>query len=311
MRIYSFLPSATEMVYALGLGDQLCGVTSECDFPPDARNKPIVVESLLNPSTMAQTEIDGEVVESLSHGHGLYSINKALLSVDRPDVVITQDLCEVCSVSLRETLKTISDLSSECEVVSLKPRGLGGVLEDILTVGRACRAEAAAERTVATLRNRVERVRMEVSGLPLPRVFCAEWYDPIFASGHWVPEMVRLAGGADGLGSAGRESRKIEWDSVVDYDPEILVLIPCGFGVERAVADIGLLSRLRGWRDLAAVKNGMVFAADGSSYFSRPGPRLVDGLEMLAAMLHPESIVWSAPSSSALRVPPRVFEPRM
>ena len=145
------------------------------------------------------------------------------------------------------------------------------MLEDILTVGRACRAEAAAERTVATLRNRVEGVRMEISGLALPRVFCADWYDPIFASGHWVPEMVRLAGGADGLGSAGREWRKIEWDSVVDYDREILVLIPCGFGVERAVADIGLLSRLRGWRDLAAVKNGMVLAADG--------PRFLPGTE--------------------------------
>jgi len=310
LRIYSFLPSATEMVFALGLGDKLCGVTSECDFPPEARGRPVVVESLLNPSTMAQGQIDGQVVESLSHGHGLYSINKALLSLNRPDVVITQDLCEVCSVSLRETLKTISDLSSDCKVISLKPRGLGGVLEDIITVGKACGGEAEADRLVGTLRSRIERVRTDVSGLPVPRVFCAEWYDPVFASGHWVPEMVQLAGGVDGLGDAGKESRKIEWGSVVDYDPEVLVLIPCGFGVERAVADVGLLSKLRDWRDITAVKDGMVFAADGSSYFSRPGPRLVDGLEMLAAMLHPEHIVWSAASNSALRLPVEALRPR-
>lgn len=304
MRIYSFLPGATEIVYALGLGDQLCGVTNECDFPPGARKKPVAVESLLDPSTLAQSEIDARVVQSLSHGHALYRINRDLLARQKPDVVITQDLCDVCSVSLRETLKTVSDLSNDCEVVSLKPRGLDGVLDDIVTVGEACGVAARAERVVDALRRRIDRVRTGVSGLGVPRVFCAEWYDPIFASGHWVPEMVEIAGGVDGLGLAGLESRKIGWDAVVTYDPEMLVLIPCGFGVDRAVADIGLLSGRDGWRDLAAVKRGMVFAADGSSYFSRPGPRLVDGLEMLAKMFHPERFDWDVPSSSAVRLSP-------
>jgi iron complex transport system substrate-binding protein len=308
LRIYSFLPSATEIVCDLGLGDQLCGVTNECDFPPEARQKPIAVESLLDPSTLSQSEIDARVVQSLSHGHPLYRINRDLLSRQKPDVVITQDLCDVCSVSLRETLKTISDLSNDCEVVSLKPRGLEGVLDDIITVGRACGVSARAERVVGKLRGRIDRVSESVTGLDAPRVFCVEWYDPIFASGHWVPEMVRIAGGEDGLGLAERESRKIGWDAVVKYDPEVLVLIPCGFGVGRAVADIGLLSRRDGWRDVTAVRRGMVFAADGSSYFSRPGPRLVDGLEMLARMFHPERFDWDIPPGSAVRVSPPLLD---
>ena len=259
---------------------------------------------------MAQGAIDSRVVESLSHGHGLYRINRELLAERKPDVVLTQDLCEVCSVSLRETLKTISDLSSECEVISLRPRGLEGVLQDISTVGKACGAEVQASRLVRALRQRIDRVQSDVAGLAVPRVFCVEWYDPVFASGHWVPEMVGLAGGEERLGSAGKESRRVDWASVVAYDPEVLVLIPCGFGVERAIADIGLLSGLRGWRDLTAVRKGMVFAADGSSYFSRPGPRLVDGLEMLAPMFHPDRLPWNAPPSAALRVPRPLLEPR-
>ncbi len=245
MRIYSFLPSATETVYALGLGDQLCGVTSECDFPPDARRKPVVVQSLLDPSGLAQGAIDSRVVESLSHGHGLYRINRQLLAERKPDVVLTQDLCEVCSVSLRETLKTMSDLSSECEVISLRPRGLEGVLQDITAIGRACGAQVQAAQLVRGLRSRIDQVKSNVAGLSVPRVFCVEWYDPVFASGHWVPEMVGLAGGEEGLGSAGNESKRVDWESVVAYDPEVLVLIPCGFGVQRAVADVGLLSGLR------------------------------------------------------------------
>ncbi|MDA4114298.1 MAG: cobalamin-binding protein [Thaumarchaeota archaeon] len=308
MRIYSFLPSATEIVYALGLGDKLCGVTNECDFPPGARGKPVAVESLLDPSTLAQSEIDSRVVQSLSHGHPLYKIDRGLLARQKPDVVITQDLCDVCSVSLRETLKTISDLSEDCEVISLKPRGLDGVLDDIVTVGRACGAAARAERLVRVLQRRIDRVAQDVSGMGVPRVFCVEWYDPIFASGHWVPEMVAFAGGADELALAGRESRRIGWDEVLTYDPEVLVLIPCGFGVGRAVADIGLLSGRDGWRDLTAVKRGAVFAADGSSYFSRPGPRLVDGLEMLPRMFHPDYFDWDIPSSSAVRVSPPLLK---
>jgi iron complex transport system substrate-binding protein len=302
LKIYSFIPSATEMLYALGLGDQLCGVTHECDYPPAARGKPVAIRSLRDTSRMSQREIDEMVVESTSHGHGLYTIDKAMLRDNPPDVVITQELCDVCSVSLRDVLSTISDLSKTCQVVSLRPRGLGGVLEDIVTVGKACGAEPAAEELVISLEARIKRVRERAEGLDRPRVFCVEWFDPVFASGHWVPEMVWMAGGEDSLGHAGQDSRKIPWELVVAYDPEVLVLMPCGFDVGRTAEDVPLLSKNEGWRSIAAVRAGAVYATDGSAYFSRPGPRLVDGLELLSRMIHPEVFGSETPPERATRV---------
>jgi len=302
LKIYSFIPSATEMVYALGLGDQLYGVTQECDFPPEARAKPVAITSSIVSAGMSQRQIDEAVLESMAHGHGLYTIDKALLKENMPDVVITQELCDVCSVSLRDVLSTISDLSKSCQVVSLKPRGLGGVLEDIVTVGRACGAESAADRLVRGLEARVKTVADGAKALDRPRVFCAEWFDPVFASGHWVPEMVQMAGGEDALGVAGQDSRKIPWDGVLAFDPEVLVLMPCGFETDRAIEDLPLLSRRRGWSSMSAVKRGAVFATNGSAYFSRPGPRLVDGLELLSRIIHPEAFGPEIPSEMALRV---------
>lgn len=302
MRIYSFIPSATEIVYALGLGDQLCGVTHECDYPPEARSKPAVIRPLVDASSLSQREIDDRVVESMSHGHGLYSIDRAVLAKNKPDVVITQELCDVCSVSLREVLATISELSSSCEVVSLKPRGLRDVLEDVSTVGKACGVESAAERLVESLEARVEAVRLRAEGLERPRVFCVEWFDPVFASGHWVPEVVEIAGGRDSLGRPGEDSRKMAWDRVLAYDPEVLVLMPCGFATGRAIEDLPLLARREGWRTIAAVKSGNVFATNASAYYSRPGPRLVDGLELMGRMIHPEEFGVDTTSKQAVRV---------
>jgi len=302
LRIYSFIPSATEMVYALGLGDQLCGVTHECDYPPEAREKPVAVRSMVDTSRLSQREIDDTVVESMAHGHGLYTIDKRLLREVLPDVVITQELCDVCSVSLRDVLSTISDLSRSCQVVSLKPRGLNGVLEDILTVGEACGAEPAAEELVRSLEARIQAVRERAEALDRPRVFCVEWFDPIFASGHWVPEMVEIAGGEDALGLPGRDSRKIPWERVVAFDPEVLVLMPCGFDAERTAEDIPLISKNEGWQSVAAVRNGSVFATNGSAYYSRPGPRLVEGLELMSRMIHPETFGSKMPPERARRV---------
>jgi iron complex transport system substrate-binding protein len=311
LKVYSFLPSATEMVYALGLGDQLYGVTNECDYPPEARSKPVVVQSLLDPSSMTQGEIDWRVVNDISHGHGLYRINRDLLVKDKPDVVITQELCDVCSVSLRDVLKTVAELAKECEVISLEPHGLEGVLDDIATVGGACGVEGRAAEMVDSLRTRIDFVRDRAKGLPRKRVFCAEWYDPLFAPGHWIPEMVNIAGGVEVAGRSGEDSRKVDWSEVAACDPEVVVLIPCGFGVERAVSDVGLLTKLEGWSGIAAVRAGDVYAADGSSYFSRPGPRLVDGLEMLAKMIHPEVFGWDVPPTKAVRLGLGPDEPAM
>jgi len=308
MRIYSFIPSATEMVYALGLGGELRGVTHECDYPPDARSKPVAIRSLLDTPKLTQREIDDRVVESMTHGHGLYSIDKDLLRSDPPDVVITQELCDVCSVSLRDVLSTISDLPRSCTVVSLKPRGLAGVLEDIVTVGEACGAESAAAALVRSLRSRMDAVRREARALDRQRVFCVEWFDPMFASGHWVPEMVEIAGGRDSLGRAGQDSRKVAWEQVAAFDPEVLVLMPCGFDVARTAQDVSLLSRNGGWQSVAAVRRGAVFATNGSAYYSRPGPRLVDGLELLAKMIHPEQFGSLMPPDRAMRLDTRLLQ---
>lgn len=302
MRVYSFVPSATEILYALGLGSELAGVTHECDYPPDARTKPVAIRPLLETSGLSQKEIDDGVVQSMAHGHGLYTIDEELLRAEPPDVVFTQELCDVCSVSLRDVLRTVSELSRACKVVSLNPTGLAGVLEDIQTVGDACGAREAASDLVSSLEGRVRRVSATSSGLERRRVFCVEWYDPVFASGHWVPEMVWMAGGLDSLGSAGKDSRKISWDQVVSYDPEVLVLMPCGFGLGRAIQDLPLLTRLPGWGSITAVRSGRVFAADASAYFSRPGPRLVDGLELLSRMLHPERFGSDLPPERAVPV---------
>jgi iron complex transport system substrate-binding protein len=306
LRIYSFLPSATEIVYALGLGDQLCGVTHECDYPAEAATKPVVVRSR-NSSAKSQREIDDLVAQSVSHGHGLYSIDRALLERVKPDVVITQELCDVCSVSLRDVLKTVNELSQECNVVSLKPRGLEGVLEDILTVGKACHAEERALALVDSLRRRIRAVETKAKGLARPRVFCVEWFDPVFASGHWVPEMVEIAGGHDALGRPGEDSRRISWEDVVSYDPETLVLIPCGFDTRRTTDDLPLLAARPGWSAIQAVRAGKVYATDGSAYYSRPGPRLVDGLEMMAKMIHPEVFGSDLPPEAARRLSVRVL----
>ena len=271
------------------MGDQLCGVTHECDYPPEARGKPVSIKSMMDTSRMSQREIDEMVVESMSHGHGLYTIDKALLRENPPDVVITQELCDVCSVSLRDVLSTISDLSKSCKVVSLKPRAWAECSRTYSPSGRPVARSPPPRSLSRPWRPRIRGVRERAEGLDRPRVFCVEWFDPVFASGHWVPEMVRIAGGDESLGLAGRDSRKIPWELVVAYDPEVLVLMPCGFDVGRTAEDVPLLAKNQGWASIAAVKAGAVFATNGSAYFSRPGPRLVDGLELLSRMIDPKS----------------------
>jgi iron complex transport system substrate-binding protein len=309
LKIYSFLPSATEIIFALGLGEQLYGITHECDYPPEAREKKIVLESKIDTSRFTQHEIDMHVVESMTHGHGLYSINRELLKRDKPDIIITQELCDVCSVSLRDVLRTVSELSNECKVISLTPRGLYGVLDDIITVGRACNAAEKAYKLVEDLKIRIKKVEQKAKDLDRPRVFCVEWFDPIFASGHWIPEMVKICGGVDKLGRIGEDSRKISWSDIINYNPEILILMSCGFGLQRTIEDIELLRRREGWGKINAVKNNKVYATDASSYYSRPGPRLVEGLEIMAKMIHPEVFGNDLPEGAATLVKSTMIHP--
>ncbi len=303
MRIASLLPSATEILFALGLDDEIVGVSPECDYPPAARGKVVLSRNLITPEMMSQGEIDGKVVEHLRDGGSLYHVDDRLLEEAAPDVIFTQGLCEVCAPSIEGVKAAAAKLSKAPKVVSLDPADLDGVLASIEAVGRETGREAEARSFVESLRARLLAVQSETWDLErVPTVGCLEWFEPLFNAGHWVPEMVEAAGGADVLAVPGKPSVRIEWRDVATAAPEVVVLMPCGFNVDRAVADSKVLARLPGWRDLPAVRKDEVYAVDASSYFSRPGPRLVDGVEILAHILHPEAFPREWPKVAVLRL---------
>ncbi len=289
MRICSLLPSATEIVFALGLGDQVVGVTHECDYPPAARRRPVVVHSTVDPAAMASADIEAAVRASLQGGEGLYVIDAETLRRADPDLIVTQDLCDVCALPAAAVTAAIESLPRRPRVISLKPERLADVLADIRHVGAATGRSAEAGRLVAELIERIATVgKMTARVEPRPRVLCIEWLDPIYVGGHWIPEMVNLAGGQDVAGVAGQKSRIVPWDDLRPTQPQVIVLMPCGFDAARMAYERGLLERLPGWSDLPAVRSGRVYATDASAYFSRPGPRLVEGLEILAHFIHPD-----------------------
>jgi len=303
MRIASLLPSATEILFAIGLDDEVVGVSPECDFPAAARERPVLSRNLIHPETMTQGEINGKVVQHLHDGGSLYHIDAGLLEAAAPDVIFTQGLCEVCAASIGDVTLVASKLPHPPRVVSLDPTDLDGVFASIETIGRETGRERESNAIAESLRARLLAVETETWDLErVPTVGCLEWFDPLFNAGHWVPEMVEAAGGADVLAVPGKASARIEWRDVATAAPEVVVLMPCGFGVDRAVADSKILSDLPGWRDLPAVRRDAVFAVDASSYFSRPGPRLVDGVEILAHVLHPEAFPREWPKAALMRL---------
>ncbi|WP_273847362.1 cobalamin-binding protein [Rubrobacter calidifluminis] len=286
MRIVSLLPAATEMVALAGAEDELVGVTHECDHPPGVRRLPKLTSTPVDPSRMSSAEIDA-TVNRLSDEGSVYVLDAGLLARLRPDLVLTQGLCEVCAVSPSLVEEAVSGLHPRPAVFSMDPRSLGEVLEDALAVGEAVgRAEGVRGR-VAALRERLRRVGEATSSLRPVRVVCLEWLDPLFGAGHWVPEMVKIAGGEEAVSEPGEPSRRIGWEEVVHSSPDVLVLMPCGFDARRAAREGRILTRLPGWESLPAVAQGCVWAVDANSYFSRPGPRLVEGVELLASILHP------------------------
>ncbi|MFI5273759.1 MAG: cobalamin-binding protein [Ktedonobacterales bacterium] len=289
MKIISLLPSATEILFALGLGDEVAAVTHECDFPPEAMRKPHITRSLLRPG-MTSGEIDTAVRSQLAaDAHSLYTIDRALLAAIAPDVIVTQQLCEVCAVAYDAVLDAVRSLPKRPEVLNLEPVTLDDVLADILRTGAATGREAQARVLVASLRARIGHVRERVAAtVARPRVAFLEWLDPLFCGGHWNPELVRLAGGMDPLGREHLPSQRIEWEQVVAMRPEVMVIACCGFDEARARQELPLLAALPGYADLPCVQSGRVHVVDGAAYFSRPGPRLVESLELLAGFLHPE-----------------------
>jgi iron complex transport system substrate-binding protein len=287
MRIVSLLPSATEMICALGLEDQLVGVTHECDFPGLVRGLPKVTRTLI-PGDAASAEIDRLVRERLRTNRALYTLDLPMLEALRPDLIVTQALCDVCAVAEEEVQAAACILPGGPRVINLEPQTLSEVFAAIRHVAEAARVDRKADEVVGGLMGRVEAVVARTTKRrDRPRVALLEWLDPPFSCGHWNPELVRLAGGLEGLGREGRPSRTLRWDEVVDWQPEVVCIACCGFGVERTLDDVPPLQSVPGWRDLPAVRSGRVYVTDGSQYFSRPGPRLVDSLEILAHALDP------------------------
>ena len=291
MKIASLLPSATEIVYALGLGDDLVGVTDECDYPPEAVTKPVISRSAL-PQGRIQTprEIDDAVRRKVAQEGQLYILDTDLLRRERPDVILTQDLCRVCAVpsgQVAEALETIG--LPDAKVVSLDPNTLEDVVAQIGAVGAILdRADRAAAIT-ATMRDRIAKVRETAKRVPTVSVFALEWSDPPFAAGHWIPDMIEIVGGTPVLAEKAQPSREVAWHEVRVAGPEVAVFMPCGYYLEEAEEEADSFLHQADFADTPAVRNGNVFAVDATSYFSRPGPRIVDGLEILAWAVHPDS----------------------
>jgi iron complex transport system substrate-binding protein len=282
MRILSLLPSATEIVYALGLEDDLVGVTHECDWPPAARAKRPVSFSALPPAA-EPAEVDRLVSASINGGEPIYRLDNEAVRELRPDLVLTQDLCAVCAVPSGHVNDALELLGCRAEVLSMDPSSLSEVLDCVLNVGAVTGTENTATSLVDGLRHRLEVVADSVAGAPRPRTFALEWSDPPFNGGHWVPEMIERAGGKAVLASRGTPSVRVTWEQVAAASPEVVVFMPCGYDLQGAVHEAkGLLER-------AELSETAFFAVDASSYFSRPGPRLVDGVEILAWALHPDA----------------------
>ncbi len=287
MRVCSLLPSATEIVAALGATGDLVAITHECDYPPEVAGKPVVTRSVLDHAGSSSADIERHIRAQVHAGSSLYHLDAERVAELQPDLILTQELCRVCAVAYEMVQDTVRELPGETRVVSLEPHSLEDVFQHIEVVGGMLGRREEADRVVAGLRDRVARVEEAVEGRPRPRVFLMEWADPIYNSGHWMPELVRLAGGEDRLGVEGKASHPIEWDAVRAWAPEVILLAPCGFALDRAAKEIPSLRARPGWEELPAVRTGRVYVTDGSAYFSRPGPRLVDSLELLASIVHP------------------------
>jgi len=305
MRIVSLLPSATEIVFALGLGDELVGRTHECDYPPQAAAVPVLTGDMGAVPGATSRQVHDRVRAQLHGGSAIYRLDERALAAARPDVILTQELCEVCAVGYRQVSEAARALDAEVTVVSLEPTSIEGIFNTIATVGAFCAAEDEAVGLIELLRERLAAIENRVlerrlEGVPARRVVCLDWLDPPFAAGHWVPEQVRLAGGWELLGREGERSVETTWRAVGDVEPDQLLLMPCGFDAAGTAAEWARTPRPEGFDALPAAAQGEVYALDGSAYFSRPGPRVVDGVALLAELIDPEGCRGFAPPGSWL-----------
>jgi iron complex transport system substrate-binding protein len=284
MRIVSLVPHATELLFALGLGDDVVAVTHECDFPEAARSLPHVTRDEL-PAGLSAAEIDAAVRERTERGEAIYALDSDRLRELKPDLIVTQELCPVCAVSYDDVRKVASSIPTKPRVVALDPHTLGESFSDVRTIARATDSRDAALDLIARQRSRVDAVRVAVRGAERVPVAAIEWFDPVFVAGHWTPQIIELAGGVDVLGFAGERSEQTTWEAVAAAEPRVVVCMPCGYDAQRSAQEARL--HAEALRSLGAER---VVAVDAAAYFSRPGPRLVDGLELMAHILHPDLV---------------------
>jgi iron complex transport system substrate-binding protein len=301
VRICSLLPSATEIAYAIGLGDSILGVSHECDFPAEAATKPSLLRPRVDPQA-APAEIDRQVSEIIARGESIYAVDAELLASLSPDLILTQDLCHVCAASPDDLATALTRFPKAPRVLSLTPRSLGEVWDDVRRVGEATGHRMEADALATALEERVAAIAATVArAASRPRVVCLEWLDPYYVGGHWVPEMVSLAGGEDVLGRLREPSFRVSGEQIIEARPDVIVVMPCGYNLARAVGELHIEALTRGSEMLPAIREGQLFAVDANAYFSRPGPRLADGVALLAHLIHPDLFPSGYPENSFRR----------
>jgi iron complex transport system substrate-binding protein len=302
MKICSLLPSATEIAFALGLGDQVVAVSHECDYPPEASNRPVLTKSAIHQKIHRSLEVDSEVER---RGGDIYEVDEKLLEKLKPDLILTQELCHVCAVSYTKVKEAARVLDAETKILSLEPTNLEEIVDNILLVGRMTGRLGEAEKLARQMLQRINMVKEKAQTVRhRPRIFFMEWLQPPWVGGHWIPEMVDYAGGVDGLGRPGKPSHRIGRDEVVEYQPEIVVLSPCGFQTSQVMEEAHVLASYEEWEKIPAFQSSRIYAVNASAYFSRSGPRIVDGLEILAHIIHPE-LFPENPRPEALKTVPK------
>lgn len=300
MRIVSFLPSATEVLYKLGVGNQIVGVTHECKYPAAAKRKQRVIRPFFDPAGMSGRQIDNTIVSLMRSGKDIYIVDEEKLKKAKPDLIVAQGLCEVCSPFTKEISRAINLLDDKPDVLVLDPRDLDDILVSIMDIAEKVDRVEQGRRLVSLLQRRIDRVRA-IKTRVKPKVMCIEWVDPFFTAGHWVPQTVEYAGGINGISRTGEPSRRLEIEEIVDFDPDIVIMMPCGFGIKRTLDEMKVLDDNEKWKNLRAVRGGNVYVVDAGSYFSKPSPRTVTGLEILAKIINPKEKI-KVPASSFRRI---------
>ena len=302
MKICSLLPSATEILFALGLGDLVAGVSDLCDYPPEASSKPIVSRSKVDPSVMSSEEVETAMDRILTNGENPYELDQEWLVREAPDVILTQNLCHVCEVDAGQVTGMVAGMEVQPQIVVLQPKTFEGILDSITQVGEACNAEGQAAQVIAAMRKRVQAIQGKLQpAAERPRVFSIEGINPLVIGGHWIPDMLALAGGNQDIFAPGCPAKRLDWSEVREYDPDKLFIDLCSSDLARNLREAPWLERQEGWRDLSSVKSGEVYLID-HSYFSRPGPRTVKGVELLAELTHPGIFAGLAPKGSVVKL---------